>query len=65
MVVVRNVSICVGDILLFYSRFLRDASECCGESTGTGLQSHTASLPHVCPRGHVAPNLVTAVQHKV
>lgn len=30
---------------LFYSCFLRDASECCGESTGT------VSLPHVCPRG--------------
>lgn len=47
MVMVRNVSICVGDIFFFIAVFLRDASECCGESTGTGLQSQSLYLMSV------------------
>lgn len=45
--VLRNVSICVVDIFLFYGCFLRDATERCGESTRPGLRSQPLHLMSV------------------
>ena len=68
VVVVRNVSICVGDIFCFIAVFSEMPVKRCGESAGTGLRSRPPYLMsvHVGRRGggdttaDIVPNVVTA-----
>lgn len=46
--------LCLG-YFLFYSCFLRDAREFCGESN-RDRAAGPGSLPHICPRGQEIQN---------